>query len=73
MSDDMKRCGEFAAFRYTWPGKDEAHICVDHAAQLMGVARAISLPLQLIPLSYGAGDPLPKEFPTCSQMIKEKP
>ena len=72
MSDDRKRCGELAAFRYTWPGKDEAHVCVDHAQQLMGVARAIGLPLQLIPLSYGANEPVPSEFPTCGQMVKDK-
>ena len=71
MSDSPKLCGEMAAFRYTWPGKNEAHICVDHAVQLMNVARAISLPLQLIPLYYGANDPVPTEFPKCQQIIKD--
>lgn len=73
MSDDTKRCGAHAAFRYTWPGKDEAHICVDCAQRLRAVANAIGCYVQLIPLSYKVGDPLPTEFPTCSQMIKAKP
>ena len=65
MSDSL--CGEHAAFRYTWPGKDEAHICVNCAVRLQAVANAMGLYVQLIPLSYGAGDPIPTSFPTCSQ------
>lgn len=38
------------AFRFTWPGKDEAVICTIHAAQLANIAAAIDLYLQLIPL-----------------------
>lgn len=66
----MKDCGQHAAFRFTWPGKDEAFTCVDHAMQLAGVANAIGLHLQLIPLSYNVSDPLPEEFPTCKQQIE---
>jgi hypothetical protein len=65
------RCGQMAAFRYTWPGKEEAHACVDCALQVSAVADAISLPLQLIPLSYRVGE-LPSEFPTCSQMVSKE-
>lgn len=44
-------CNQQAVLRYTWPGQDEAVICLEHAQQLEGVAKAIGLHLQLIPLS----------------------
>ena len=69
MPDDVKLCGEHAAFRFTWPGKPESHVCVDHALQVMGVARAIGLPLQLIPVGVKVGDPIPEEWPTCAQQL----
>ncbi len=67
----MKDCSHHAAFRYTWPGKNESFACVEHAMQLNCVANAIGLPLQLIPLSYRAGDPIPTEFPLCKQQVSE--
>lgn len=43
-------CGAVAAYRFTWPGEDEAGICVEHAPHMRGVAEALGLRLQLIPL-----------------------
>jgi hypothetical protein len=45
-----ERCQGPALFRYTWPGRDEAFACLEHAAQLLGVAEAIGMHLQLTPL-----------------------
>jgi len=45
------QCQQQAAFRYTWPGKDEKFICSEHAEQLQYVACTMGLHLQLIPLS----------------------
>lgn len=64
-------CGEHAAFRFTWPGREEAFTCVEHAGQLRGVAMAMGFPLQLIPLAYRAGDSMPSEFPTCKQQVSD--
>jgi len=72
MSDEYKNCGELATIRYAWPGKDESVCCIDHALQLSGVANAIGLHLQLIPITYKFGD-IPTEFPTCKQQVKVKP
>jgi hypothetical protein len=44
-------CDEYAAFRFTWPGQHESFACFDHAAHLDGVASAMGLTLQLIPLT----------------------
>lgn len=43
-------CTKAACFRYTWPGKDEAVICLDHAAQIQGIGDGIGMPVQMIPL-----------------------
>jgi hypothetical protein len=48
MSDNT--CPNHAVLRYTWPGRDESWICIEHAPQLAGVARAMGLHLQMIPL-----------------------
>lgn len=47
-----QRCENPAAYRYTWPGKDEAVACVMHASGIATVAKAIGLHLQLIPLGF---------------------
>lgn len=47
---EEKRCENIPAYRYTWPGKNEAVSCPEHAMQLAGIAQAIGLHLQLIPL-----------------------
>lgn len=54
-------CGEEAAYRYTWPGRDESFICEEHADKLRAVASAMGLHLQLIPV-----DPSSE---TCHQRI----
>ena len=41
-----KQCENPCMFRYTWPGKDESYICLEHAQQLTNVANAIGLHLQ---------------------------
>ncbi len=43
-------CKNTAAYRYTWPGKDESYICEDHAGQLMNLANVMGLYLQFLPL-----------------------
>jgi hypothetical protein len=59
-------CQEYALFRYTWPGKSEAFICLTHALKLVNVAEAMGLTLQLIPLSYTER----MDGHTCSQVVK---
>ena len=53
MSDlkcNQESCEETAAFRFTWPGRDEAGICIFHARQIQDVAKAMGLHLQLHPV-----------------------
>jgi hypothetical protein len=59
MKCNQDGCGDDAAFRFTWPGKDEAGICKAHAPKLMGVAEAMGMYVQLIPLAAldTAGEP----------------
>lgn len=64
-----KLCGEMANLRYTWPGRDEAVICMEHALALQNVAAAIGLHLQMIPLTDRDVDN-PLEWPTCTQKIE---
>ncbi len=42
-------CPRPAAYRYTWPGHDEAGVCEEHSGKLRDVAEAMGLHLQLIP------------------------
>lgn len=61
-----KVCGNPAALRYTWAGREEAFICILCAPRLSAVADAMSYPLQLIPISpvfEGVAR-------TCSQHVK---
>jgi hypothetical protein len=44
-------CARFAAYRYTWPGKDESYICGAHSTYLLGIAKAMGVHVQLIPLT----------------------
>lgn len=48
---DKKLCPEPAIARYTWPGRDEALACEQHARQLAWVAKGMGMHLQLIQLS----------------------
>lgn len=58
-------CDKFAAFRYTWPGRDESHICVNHAIRLARVADAIGLYVQFIPMIPVAEI----DHPKCKQKV----
>ncbi len=61
-------CNNFAAFRFTWPGRDESHICIECAPQLERVCNAMGLYVQLVPLSgCVTGD-----HPTCKQHISDE-
>ena len=59
------KCQEPAVFRYTWPGKDEACICLVHAQGLKQIASAMGFYIQLIPLSDKE-----QETAHCSQIVK---
>ena len=63
----MAKCKNQAVFRFTWPGRDESFICIEHAPKLKGVADAMGFYIQLIPLS---GDEQIKV--TCSQEVKDE-
>uniref|UniRef100_A0A6M3KFG2 Uncharacterized protein n=1 Tax=viral metagenome TaxID=1070528 RepID=A0A6M3KFG2_9ZZZZ len=56
-------CDEKAAYRYTWPGRDESFICEKHVYNLQAIARAMGFPLQVIPLDEG-------EEKVCQQKTK---
>jgi hypothetical protein len=47
----QKFCKNYAAYRYTWPGRDESAICTEHVNALHGAAHAIGLHLQVLPLT----------------------
>jgi hypothetical protein len=63
----MAKCQLQAMFRYTWPCKDEAIVCIIHAQELLNTANALSFHLQMIPLTpdemYGQ---------SCSQNVREE-
>jgi hypothetical protein len=59
MPDDI--CSADAAYRYTWPGRDESFICEEHSQKLIAVATAMGLHLQLIPM--------PPETTCCMQKV----
>ena len=61
------KCQQQAVFRYTWPGRDEACICLEHAMQMRGVSEAMGFKLQFIPLSGQE-----QMTATCSQNVKEE-
>ena len=51
MSENESLCGDPAAYRYTWPGRDESYVCQKHSSKLVAVAEAMGLYLQLMPVS----------------------
>ena len=59
---ETNTCPHAAAYRYTWPGRDESFICTEHVKKLTDIADAMGLPLQVIPLDY----PHPH---TCQQKV----
>lgn len=56
MHNTTKQCEAAAAYRYTWPGRDESFICAEHSSKLRAVANAMGFPLQLIPLDSNAAE-----------------
>lgn len=48
---NQKGCGNAAAYRFTWPGEDDAIICEDHVGWLKEVAEAMGFDPQAIPLA----------------------
>ena len=59
-----RKCTNIAAYRFTWPGASESFICEHHADKLGDVARAMGLPLQVIPLTEHE-----EERPWCNQVV----
>lgn len=55
-------CSNPAAYRYTWPGRDEQTICKEHSEKLRAVSAAMGLHLQLIEVHSGV----------CTQIITKK-
>lgn len=51
MKCNQQNCENEAAFKFTWPGKDESVICDVCVHKLRTVANAIGLHLQVRPLS----------------------
>lgn len=47
---NQQSCEVPAAYRFTWPGRDEAGICAEHVGKLRSVADALGLPLQILAL-----------------------
>lgn len=45
---DQHDCECVGVFRYTWPGKNEARACLEHAARLRRVATALGFHLEMI-------------------------
>lgn len=55
-SCNQQGCENKAAYRFTWPGRDEAGICEDHVEWLEKVVDAMGFPLQVIPLEPQEGN-----------------
>lgn len=67
MSDQktVTTCQNFATFRYTWPGKDEAFCCTMHAKGIRAVADALGLYQQFIPITPC----IEQDHPMCSSQV----
>ena len=50
MECTTKDCDNLPNFRYTWPGKDEAYICLLCVGKLNQIAEALGMHQQFIPL-----------------------
>ena len=62
------KCSNPCMFRYTWPGRDESHVCLEHSRKLLAVATALGMYLQLIPFERTASS---MEWPECNQIVSE--
>lgn len=60
----MTQCRNPGAFKYTWPGRNEAYICAEHVEKLKAVAFAIGLYLQI-------GEIPENEQRQCDQQVKD--
>jgi hypothetical protein len=49
-SCNQEKCENVGVFRFTWPGRDEEVICVEHLPKLVAVAAAMGLHLQVRPV-----------------------
>ena len=47
---NQSTCDKPGLFRFTWPGEDEAVICIEHAPTLQAVAAGMGIHLQLRPV-----------------------
>lgn len=47
-------CKNYAAYRFTWPGRDESFICNEHKPKLEATAQILGMHLQIIPLAPDA-------------------
>ena len=43
-------CTNKAAYRFTWPGRDESFICEEHSKKLQAISNAMGMCVQLIPI-----------------------
>lgn len=68
MSKTEKRCGMYAAVRYTWPGKEESFACPIHAQGIANVSAAIGLPLSMPPIDLKSYDS-ENEIPRCQSVV----
>lgn len=56
-SCNQKGCALPGAYRFTWPGNDEATICEEHVGKLRGIASAMGMHLQVVPLEPDPAHP----------------
>ncbi len=47
---NQQTCDEPGAYRFTWPGQSEDHICAGHVGKLLGVAQMMGFYLEVTPL-----------------------
>ena len=63
---NQKNCEIEAIVKYTWPGRDQAGSCINHMARIQGVAEAMGLHIQFLPLDKEEQDAL------LNTVLKEK-
>ncbi len=47
----QEKCENDAAFKYTWPGKDESYSCFECSLKVAGLAQVMGLHLQVRPMT----------------------
>ena len=55
MNDQEQKCDKDGVFFYTWPGQDQALVCLEHAEGIKAVANAIGSQIEMIPTMPGFG------------------